>query len=55
MEKYKKQLATYKLALKMVDDDDYNDKRIDKLILFLMIRFMTSVLMRLIARRFLKR
>ena len=30
MEKYKKQLATYKLALKMVDDKDYNDKRIDK-------------------------
>ena len=34
MEKYKKQLATYKLALKMVDDDDYNDKRIDKLSIY---------------------
>ncbi len=34
MEKYKKQLATYKLALKMVDDKDYNDKRIDKLSIY---------------------
>ncbi|MDO5827177.1 MAG: ATP-dependent DNA helicase [Methanobrevibacter sp.] len=34
MGKYKKQLATYKLALKMVDDDDYNDKRIDKLSIY---------------------
>ena len=34
MEKYKKQLATYKLALKMVDDKDCNDKRIDKLSIY---------------------